>query len=574
MGQRKVEKISKRQFQRMVMIELFSMTSMILPSLVVRSSGKGGLTPMLYGAAAAILLAAYYLWLGEGFLESYETEISILPGKWFSGIYTLLYCVRFFIRGLFLMILFSALIQSVLLPKQSIGLILFPVLLISYYAARKNLSVRARLLEMLFYYIFVPLIFVLILALFQVNYEMLPDMLWGEKHSLMENLGTTYQIVMTYTSMEFILFLYPVTKVEKKKGFPLGKAVFFVILLNLWIYIATTGMFGTVRTGEQLWSALSIMQNVRLPGHFLERLDILFLAFWIFSVFALFSGYLFYSERMVRKWKQNGRQNWNTKGYALVFLGGIFLLAVCFPDPERSVGLFFQYMMWIDFPLAVGLPFLLRLVKRKEKRGKKVGQLLVLLFFVGTILSGCGSRTDIEDKNYVLSLGIDAGEEKLFEITYGTANLNQPSGEGEGGSEQKGEETSYEADSLLQAEREDARSDEKELDFGHLKAILISKKVYQKKESREQILKELEEKDNLSGTIFVFLTEAPAKDCIALEKEMSVSLGDYLEKLIVNHKEDGRKEYTLCDLLRDRAEGKNGEIPLLYLEEKRIVLED
>lgn len=584
-----IERISPRQFQRMIMIELFSTTSLILPALVVRFSGKNGLAPLLAGSGLALLLALFYLWISEKWETGYSREIVLQYGVWGSSIYMLLYCLRFFIHGLLLMTIFTALIREVLLPEQSTGWILFPLLLLTFYSTGKNLSSRARTLEFLFYYIFAPLLLVVILALFQVEYKTLPSMLWGGKEGMGQTPFASYGVLLTYTALEFILFLGPVSgKRTQERGIRLGKACLFVVLLNFAIYIVTVGMFGTVRTGEKLWSALYIMQNVRIPGHFVERLDILFLVFWIFSIFALFSGYLFYSESIVRQWKGLFRRNRKEgkRRYAIAFLAGIFFLTIWQPDPEKMLRIFGGYMMWIDFPLSVILPLALRLKtgryqgeeeekerKVRKERGKKGIAGMFLCFFCLLMLTGCKSRADIEDKNYVLALGIEEGKEDKLCVIYGTADFDQPMGEGEGGDSQEGKAVSYEADSLSEAEKKDRRANEKRLDYGHLKAILFSEALIQNHQRWNEILKELEEKSNLAGTVFVFQVEGDVKQCMGLEKYLGTTMGDYLERMMTNHKEDGIQEYTLGELLRDKAEGKEIKIPKLKIGEKKIILE-
>lgn len=585
-------RISPRQFQRMMMIELFSTTSLILPALVVRLSGKKGLAPLFVGSALAVLLAVYYLWVCEDWQYGYEKEVMNCNGKVLSSVYVILYSIRYFIHGLFLMTLFSALIQEVLLPAQSRGLILLPVLLLSFYATRKNLSARARTLELFFYYIFVPLLLVLVLALFQVDYKILPDMLWNGNETKTQPVLAAYGILMTYRAMEFILFLYPVTEEKgdrKRSGMGMGRVCFFVIFLNILIYVITVGMFGTIRTGKKLWSALYIMQNVRLPGHFLERLDILFLAFWIISVFALFSGYLFYSETIVSEWNKKIREERSSNGkwmskygtgkwqkylYPVLFLGGIFCFVLWQPNPEKALSFFARYVMWIDFPLSLILPLIVKLRKTEQiQKIQKVGAMLLLLLSCTLAFTGCESRVDIEDKNYILTLGIDKGKEKALLVTYGEANLNAPTGEGQGGGEQKGKATVYEADSLSEAEAEDSRSDEKRLDYGHLKAILFSKELMADKELWDKVKEELENKSNLAGTVLVFQVDGNAGECIAREKNLSSSLGEYLDKMMTNHKKDGREKYTLGELLRDEAEGRRDRIfPELKMEKDKIVL--
>lgn len=586
--------ITQRQFQRMMMIELFSTTSLILPALVVRLSGKKGLEPLFIGSALAILLAGYYLWICEDWKFSYGKEIANRSGKVLSSIYMAVYSIRFFMHGFFLMVLFSALIQEILLPEQGRGLILLPVLLLTFYGTRKSLVARARTLELLFNYIFVPLLLVLVLALFQVDYGTLPHMLWNPDERNVQTVLASYGILMTYRAMEFILFLNPVTeknREKKRQGMGMGRVCFFVIFLNILIYVITVGMFGTIRTGEKLWSALYIMQNVRLPGHFLERLDILFLAFWIFSVFALFSGYLFYSETIYREWRgkineeRQGKdrwiESWHTAkwrqyGYPLVFLVGIYCCAVCFSNPEKVLPYFARYIMWIDFPLSLLLPLFLKLKESKQlQKIKKAGAVFLLIVSCAILFTGCQSRVDIEDRNYILTLGLEQGKEKNLLVTYGEANLNTPVGQGQGGDEQEGKISFYEAESLRAAEKADGRSDEKRLDYGHLKAILLSKELLSDTQKWEKVKKELDNKSNLAGTVLVFQVEGSAKECIEQEKNLGSSLGDYLDKMMTNHKKDGIRKYTLGELLRDEAEGKRDRImPTLKVENEKIVLLD
>ena len=565
------KKISERQFQRMIMIEMFSAASLVLPSVVAKQSGRSGLAPLLFGSALALFLAAYYLWAGQHFLVPYGERIWQEDHLWTGKIYTILYCIRFFLHGLFLMVLFSSLIKEVLLPNQSTGLILFPMLLLVFYATRSNLSKRARTLELLFPYIFIPLFLVLILALFQIDWISLPGQLWREREGAASVALSSYCVLLTYSALEFVLFLYPVT--EKKKGkedsFLLSIPCFLIIFLNVWIYVITIGMFGTVRTGKKLWSALYIMQNVRLPGHFLERLDILFLAFWIFSIFALFSGYLFYSEDFISRWG-NKKGKDHTPVYGLAFLIATFFFCIWKEDPGEILPFFSFYMRWIDLPLSLLLPGLLCIKKKRKK-----GEILCLCFLCTLLFSGCQSRVDLEDKNYVLVLGLDKGEKENLIVTYSMANINQPTGEGEGGDEEKGKSVSYEVSSFSQAEQMDARSDEKVLDYGHLKAIIFSGELIKDHRLWRQIKKELEHKSNLAGTVYVFSTNQTGQKCISLEKEMNTSLGDYLDKMMSNHQKDGKKGYTLGKLLKDEAEGeKEPSFPRLLIQNQRIILED
>jgi spore germination protein len=626
MENRKENMISPRQFQRTMIIELFCGTSLILPALLVRLSGKNGLTSLLLGSAMACVLAVYYLWIAEKWKAGYTSQVMDRYGKFGSSVYVVLYCVRFFLRSLFLMVLFAALIQEVLLPGQARWMILLPILVLAYYAGRKGKIARARTLELLFFYIFVPLLVVVFLAFFRMDTENLPSMLGNGNLSFRQNLYGAYGVLMIYTALEFLLFLYPEieknnlviksnsvvksswsgnrkrlesTKINKQKGRLIVWPVLAVIFLNLLIFIGTVGMFGTVRTGKKLWSALWLMQSVKLPGHFLERLDILFLAVWIFGIFALFSGYYFYSSQMMQDWCKKWEKQKREGLYPVLFFGGIFLGTLWLENPETILSVFGNYLMWVDFPLAVILPLLVRSREKSTKKmRRKRGRIFLTLFLLVFCLSGCQSRVDLEDRNYVMTLGVDAGGkdagennagendagendtgkndagvQKTFCITYETADFDQPTGEGEGGDAQQGTWISYEADSLLAAEKLDEKSDEKQLDFSHLKAILISETVKENPDLWNPLIEELSEKTNLSGNVLVFFTKENTEDFIAAGQNQGTSLGDYLEKMVENHKSKESRNWMLSTLLRNEAEGEKIRIPTLRLEEEQIILE-
>lgn len=601
-------KISEKKLFTILAIDLFSMTGLIFPAVIVRASGKQGLLALLFASAMAVLSACYFLWVTKNGELCYDGTIEKFPAV-INYVITILYSLRFFLHGLFLIVVFRNLIQEVLLPGQAAWWILLPFFLLVFLTAGKDISTRGSILEVLFPFIFVPLLLVLILALFQMDYKSLPEQLWGNDFLGGMKGSSVYQIFLFYQPIEFLLFLTPCRKPEKKqKGFAVTLACVFVILVNVMIYVAAVGMFGTVRTGETLWSALYIMQSVKLPGHFVQRLDILFLVFYIFSTFALFSGYLFYSEILVV-----GRQKrWHKKLYPIVYLSGMYVLAVLIRDVESYYDFFISYKKWVDVPLAFLIPFLVRVFHNKSRTQQtkvsrhKKGRFASLLFlFLLTGLTGCQNKVDIEDRNYVMSLGIepksnqitetreeqesdritkteeehganqikkkDASGETITEnlnIIYETADLTKDSSEG--GGRQEGSFVNFSGQSLAEAEEKEQQTDDKQIDYGHLKAIIIKKELLNTK-WWDDLIDELEQKKEIAGTTLLFFVEESPDAYMKITNEMGTSLGEYLERMVANHKKNGIEEYTLSDLLREEAEGTHQkQVPYLEIREEKL----
>lgn len=570
-------KISEKKLFTILAIDLFSLTGLIFPAVIVRFGGTNGLAGLLLASALAVFSGCYFLFITKNGRMSYDDAIWQLPSFARYGI-TGIYCVRFFMHGAFLLTVFASLIQETLLPLQKRGWILLPFLLLTFLAAGKSVSVRGSILEVLMPYIFVPLLIVLLLALFEVDYASLPEQIFGGKEGI--DITSIYGMFLFFQPIEFLLFLAPCRKPEsKKKGYAVSLACLFVIAVNILFYLVAVGIFGTVRTGDKLWSALYIMQSVRLPGHFVERLDILFLIFYIFSTFALFSGYLFYSENLLGV----NEEGWKKKIYPVVYLAATFLVVLGISDPEKCFSYFISYKMWIDVPLAFGVPLLIRFVESMKKSGtknyrsigsvnkkskkKKVMACTCLLCFI--FLSGCQHKVDIEDRNYVISLSVEKDDKEKMKITYETADLTK--GSGDSGGKSQGKTTTYTGDSLEKAEKKEENSDDKRVDYGHLKAILFQEEVLRDQTLWKRIVSELESKNGLAGTVFVFFLEEKPEEYMKLTKEWGTSFGEYLERMMSNHKTDAVSEYTLSELLREEAEGKHRKkVPVLSIKGEKI----
>lgn len=590
----KENSISEKKLFVMLSTELFALTSLMLPSILVGFVKTNGL-PVLLGASGLLLfLAVYY----EGCLgkERYSLDAAVKrqENRFLRKGIEAIYILRYFIHGLFLMVIFVNLIKEVLLPDYHYFWILVPVLLLTYITGGKQLRVRGRILEVLFPYIFVPLLVVLFLALFQVDYGSLPEQLWrvqGEGMNWTRVLYGTYGVLIFYQPVEFLFFLLPALskrqetdlKENKKKRFSvLGAACVFVIIVNLIMYVASIGMFGTVRTGNKLWSALYIMQSIRLPGRFVERLDILFLAFWIFGSFALFSAYMYYGSRFAvgeDDWsKEAGDSNPEKserrkkigKWYTALWLLAILVLALWMKEPRRMFEFFVPYKMWIDFPLSVILPFFLYRKQGKRKILKKGISMLFALCFV-TLLTGCQERADIEDKNYVMTIGIEKGEKKEFRLLYEIPDLSSVNEEKGGG---KPRCLVYEVSSFKEAVAQNRTREDKKLDFGHLKAILISFDVMESDKIREKLLEELQNNDSIAGTTLIFFTGDEVDRIVELGGQKSSSFGEYVDKMIVNQKKEKNEKNTLSELLKDwKEEQEVSKIWLLHEEKEQLVLE-
>ncbi len=169
--------------------------------------------------------------------------------------------------------------------------------------------------------------------------------------------------------------------------------------------------------------------------------------------------------------------------------------------------------------------------------------LLLSLIFAGIamLLSGCEKNYDIEDKNYVLVLGIDKSQqEEIYTFTYSFADLSGYEGE-------KGEIVgsvvySIKANSLDQAKDIYEQNNYRELDYGHIKAIIFGSDLLENTDNIYNLSYEMWGNNTFSKTVSIFLAENTAEKIVMLDGEMTESLGEYLRGMM------DRTDFASCDL--------------------------
>lgn len=172
---------------------------------------------------------------------------------------------------------------------------------------------------------------------------------------------------------------------------------------------------------------------------------------------------------------------------------------------------------------------------------KKMLMLSLMAISISLFLSGCEKNYDIEDKNFVLVLGIDKSEtENVYVFTYSFADLSGYRGE-------KGDTVGSKVYSVNAASLNEAgilyeENNYRELDYGHIKAIVFGAGMLEDSESIYDLSYEMWKDNSFSKTVSVFIGENTAAQIVALDEEMTESLGQYLRGMME------REDFTECDL--------------------------
>lgn len=360
------QKLSLPQIQRIFLIELFGTFSLTMPAIVTRKAEYYGIFPLLIGGGIGAIYLYFLLCVNKKIGGNYGDYINVQFGKAVQKGIISLYLIRFLIKNGYTMLLFLTLIQERLLERQGKILMLLPLLILCGFVAYEGVETRGRVLEVLAFFIFVPLFVTILLSV--------PDIAikeWVPKGniSLKTIFHTSIFVFLAYNPIEFVLFYGGSTSMSdsvKKKGDQMGKAVFrsygLTFAFHCILFLTTIGLFGVQLTKNSLFPVFSIMETAKLPADFISRLDILLIAFWIFCLFGVISGYSTYGM-----WFAKDMIKGKKKGILIaifLFLSG--LLTLFAPNIFLTTDWYFRYLLWFDLPISIIIPMLL-LVRKKRR---------------------------------------------------------------------------------------------------------------------------------------------------------------------------------------------------------------
>lgn len=190
-------------------------------------------------------------------------------------------------------------------------------------------------------------------------------------------------------------------------------------------------------------------------------------------------------------------------------------------------------------------------------------KLFLAVIILSMMFTGCMDAQEIDQRNFVLSLGIDKGEEDVFQVTMGIAN---PAIKVENsiGHEIKNANGNTLAVAMETGENKLKRS----MYYGHTKNIIISKEVISEERMLEDIVDSLMRSNKFSLKTVILCAEGEAGQLIEEVEKEEQGDGLYIWDF---YKNNGAKVNTTMQVtLKDLEEGvreENFVIPFIKFQE-------
>ena len=506
--------ISGRQVFRLLTYDFLGMGTLLLPTMLADTAGRDGIFCILAGILSTFLYLKLLRYLLKGMKTSYPDFLKQKCGKICGYVLWGGYFLYFILMASYTAYLFSTLMLNGLVENVSFYLVLMLILLLAFYGMAGGIEGRARVYEILFWFLMIPLFLMLFAACREVKPAYWSPVFVADEK---EVLSGSYYVLFCYSMVSIVLFLKEYVADRRKCVGAAEKAVWFSGGVFAVLYLILIGLFGAEALAQMKFPAVTMMSRVQITGGFLKRTDAFMFSIWFFTLYAMLNSMVFYSGNLAAKVIRDCGGYLEGKKRMLPYLILLLLVygvTVLFYRNQQFLDCV-TFLLWkIGTPFVVGVPVLLCLTGERKKHNKKVRVLVLVLvcFLFGCLfLQGC-NVAELEDKAFPVLLNIRDQDD--FQNVW----LNHE------------------------------YAGNKEVDYNHLKVVLIERSFLEKEAEVEDMLSMLEQEKEVPWNAYVMTTESCDR-LAQTEGELDVLLGNYLEELLENTSGIDQKAYPTLGML-------------------------
>lgn len=509
--------ISGRQVFRLLTYDFLGMGTLLLPTMLADTAGRDGIFCILAGILSTFLYLKLLRYLLKGMKTSYPDFLKQKCGKVCGYVLWGGYFLYFILMASYTAYLFSTLMLNGLVENVSFYLVLLLILLLAFYGMAGGIEGRARVYEILFWFLMIPLFLMLFAACREVKPAYWSPVFVADGK---EMLNGSYYVFFCYSMVSIVLFLKEYVADRRKCVGAAEKAVWFSGGVFAVLYLILIGLFGAEALAQMKFPAVTMMSRVQITGGFLKRTDAFMFSIWFFTLYAMLNSMVFYSGNLAEKVIRDCGGYLEGKKRMLPYLILLLLVygvAVLFYRNQQILDSV-TFLLWkIGTPFVVCVPVLLCLTGERKNHKKNVRVLVLVCFLFGCLfLQGC-NVAELEDKAFPVLLNIRDQDD--FQNVW----LNHE------------------------------YAGNKEVDYNHLKVVLIERSFLEKEAEVEDMLSMLEQEKEVPWNAYVMTTESCDR-LAQTEGELDVLLGNYLEELLENTSGIDQKAYpTLGMLYEERA---------------------
>ena len=517
------EKISGRQAFRLLVFDLLGLGTLLIPTAVAGFCGRDGIFCIIAGTAAGLLFLRLMAYAVGGMQSGFAEYTQSMCGIFFGKIIQAGYLIYLVLLAGYTAYLFSSAVLKNLLREESFYLVLVLILVLVWYGLLSGIEGRARVYELLFWFILIPLFIMLASALDEVKTDYWNPVFFTETGNFFAG---SYYVFICSSLIFLTLFLGGYLR-KRETMMKAGRlALIFTGCLEAALYLILLGVFGGAALSNMQTPAITLMSTIKITGGFLKRADAFMFGIWFFTLYALLNSAVFYAEMLLNGlYHAKKRQTLWKKWERAALFAAVFGIAVLFYHSKENTVLYEKFLWYIGTPFLVLIPVVFAFIRCKELRFYLMAGVLLVL----TGLSGCASA-ELEERNFPIEMAVNDME---------------------------------------QFDREWLNTDEsgnRVVDYSHMKVILLDRKFLEDTENMNAFLEILEKKSDVPRNTYLVAAK-DAKAILNLQTDMEESVGTYLEDYFEDVSEVKKTAYPTLGMLYQEQKNKMETLCIPYMEE-------
>lgn len=560
-------KISIRQVYRLFLFDFLGLGSLALPTILSRMVGSLGWICIIAGCLLGLILLALIAYAQSKDTDKYKNVkrvINIITA--IQGIFACAFCTKVFVD----------LVRYSLIPDEKYWLVLVVILAVSSYAIKGGLESRARVYEVLFWFVIIPLVVMLAGAVPNMRLDRIWDVEIVASDILSQICAVmkgSYIVFASFMTLIYVLFLKESVEKTQQKYFygATAKALIQNGIILLAVYLILLGNFGAKSLQGMRFPVVTLMSTVQIKGSFFKRTDALMMGVWFFTMFAIVNINLFYACQLLYQgifqtdevghkenqnckaeeneslqneiWTQN--PHWMAEKIDkkrivnICVMLTVFVISLIFNGQEEIMNKYLTVFLHVIVPVLVLIPVML-------------------------ILVGCNAN-ELENRCFPMLAAVDYDEEAgrvEFFYTFPKSGLNSDNAQ----------ETAnvaimpvYDTDfgSARQTYENDLSLD---ADINHLKVIILGKSFLEREDDYDLMIETLRQEETFPRNTYVAAVD-DVNYYFELNDSMNNDIGSYIETLLEKkQREEGLELVTIGDLMDDDTDAKEN-VPVLNMGE-------
>jgi spore germination protein len=359
----KSQGLSNSQTTVIVAMNIIGFAVLFIPQNATELAGVDGAFVTLSAGLVSMFLAGLIVILSSRFPNETVIEYSQrILGKPLGKLYGAVIATHALVVASHVLRGFADAIKVLLLPKTPLEIIMICMLLLCLYCIHGGISTIAKICEI---FTFPILSIISITILFNLPEVQMFRFREAFSSGLTPFIKGIPGVSMAYLGYEILFFLIPFMK-NKKSALLSGTAG---LVLPIFVYtglvFVAIGLIGTITTSELVYPTIHLSRRVGTSLSFVERFDILFIAFWILAVFTTVTIYLYMSALSFTR--LIGLRNY--KPFIFMILPVTYILAIL-PQNIAHINILTKVTNYTGLSIAASsIPLIVLSVIRKKGDG-------------------------------------------------------------------------------------------------------------------------------------------------------------------------------------------------------------